>query len=144
VQAAAPPQLAGWEPATFEAGQDAPVRGIVSEQDAHLVALQARGEKVRRRVKILILFPEVADVITRRRECVGDAERDAALDWRSVVKTLGSEQAEEPGFLSAVALSFTLPELSERTHHGFHLSHVRATSGARPQVFVAASTLDRG
>ena len=39
VKAIAPPHIVGWEPAPFEAGQDARVRGIVSEQDAHLVAL---------------------------------------------------------------------------------------------------------
>jgi hypothetical protein len=39
VKAITPPHIVGWEPAPFEAGQDACVRGIVSEQDAHLVAL---------------------------------------------------------------------------------------------------------
>jgi hypothetical protein len=39
VKAITPPHIVGWEPALFEAGQDARVRRIVSEQDAHLVAL---------------------------------------------------------------------------------------------------------
>ena len=39
VKAITPPHIVGWEPAAFEAGQHAGVRGIVSEQDAHLVAL---------------------------------------------------------------------------------------------------------
>ena len=38
-KAITPPHIVGWEPSAFEAGQDARVRGIVSEQDAHLVAL---------------------------------------------------------------------------------------------------------
>ena len=39
VKAITPPDIVGWEPAPFEAGQDARVRRIVSEQDANLVAL---------------------------------------------------------------------------------------------------------
>ena len=39
VKAVPPPQFVGCEPAPFEAGHDARVRRIVSEQDAHLVAL---------------------------------------------------------------------------------------------------------
>jgi hypothetical protein len=39
VKAITPPHIVGWEPASLEAGQDARVRGIVTEQDAHLVAL---------------------------------------------------------------------------------------------------------
>jgi len=144
VKAITPPHIVGWEPAPFEAGQDARVRGIVSEQDAHLVALQPRREKSRCRVKLLIMLPEVADVVTGRRECVGDAQRNAALERRSVVKALGSKEAEESGFLSAGRLAFAAPELPERTHHELHLSQVRATSGARPQVLVAARTLGRG
>jgi len=91
----------------------------------------------------LIILPEVADVVTRRREGIGDAERNAALERRPVVKALGSEEAEESDFLSAVRLAFTMPELPERTHHELHLSQVRATSSARPQVLVAARTLGR-
>jgi len=144
VKAITPPQIVGWEPATFEAGQHPGVRGIVSEQDAHLVALQSRREKPRCRVKLLIILPEVADVVTGRRERVGDAQRNAALARRSVVKALGSKEAEELGFLSAVRLAFAAPEFPERTHHELHLSQVRATSGARPQVLVAAHTLGRG
>jgi len=92
----------------------------------------------------LIILPEVADVVTRRREGIGDAERNAALERRSVVKALGPEEAEESGFLSAVRLSFATSDLPERTHHELHLSQVRATSGARPQVLVAARTIGRG
>ena len=39
VKAIMPPHIVGWEPAPFEAGQDARVRRVVPEQDAHLVAL---------------------------------------------------------------------------------------------------------
>jgi hypothetical protein len=39
VKAITPPQIVGWEPAPFEAGQHTGVRGIVSQQDANLVAL---------------------------------------------------------------------------------------------------------
>ena len=83
-------------------------------------------------------------MVTRRREGIGDAERNAALARGSVVKAVGSEEAEESGFLSAVRLAFTMPELPERTQHGLHLSQVRVTSGARPKVLVAVRTLGRG
>ena len=144
VKAITPPQIVGWEPAPFEAGQHAGVRRIVSQQDANLLALQARREKSRRRVKLLIILPEVADVVTRRREGIGDAQRNVALERHSVVKALGSEDAEESGSLRAVRLAVATPEFPERTHHELHLSQVRATSGARPQVLVAACTLGRG
>jgi hypothetical protein len=39
VNAITPPHTVGWEPPPFEAGQDARVRRIVSQQDAYLVAL---------------------------------------------------------------------------------------------------------
>ena len=39
VKAITPSHIGGWEPAPFEAGQDARVGRIVSEQDAYLVAL---------------------------------------------------------------------------------------------------------
>jgi hypothetical protein len=138
------PCMIEWQPAAFEARQDARVGGIVSEQDAHFVALQARGEKSRRRVEILIILPEVADVVSRRRECVGDTQRDAALERPSMVKAPGSEEAEESGFLGTVGLSLASPELPERTHHELDLRQVLATSGACPHVFVAACTLGRG
>ena len=143
VKAITPPHIVGWEPVPFEAGQHAGVRRIVSQQDANLVALQPHREKSRCRVKLLIILPEVADVVTRRRVGIGDAERNAALEWDWVVKALGSKEAEESGFLSAVCLAVATPELPERTHHELHLSQVRATSGARPQVLVAARTLGR-
>jgi hypothetical protein len=117
VKAITPPHIVGWEPAPFEAGQDSRVRGIVSQQDANLVALESRGQKSRRRVKILIILPEVADVVTRRHVGIGYAERNAPLARRFVVKALGSEEAEESGFLSATCLAFAMPKLSERTHH---------------------------
>ena len=116
----------------------------MSQQDANLVALETRGEKTRGRVELLIILPEVADVVTRRRERIRDAQRNVALERRSIVKAPGSEEADESGFLSTVRLSFATPELPERTHHELHLSQVRATSGARPQVLVAARTLGRG
>jgi hypothetical protein len=144
VKAITPPHIVGWEPAPFEAGQDARVRRIVSQQDAHLVALEARGEKTRRRVKLLIILPEVADVVTGRRECIGDAQRNAALERRSTARTSRPEKVEESGFLSGMFLSVATPELPERTHHELHLRQVRATPGARPQVLVATRTLGRG
>jgi hypothetical protein len=101
VKAITPPQIVGWEPPSREAGQDARVRHIVSEQHAYLVALQARGEKSRRRVKPLIIVPEEADVVTRRRERIGDAQRNTALARRSTVKAAGPEELEEPGSLPA-------------------------------------------
>jgi hypothetical protein len=130
-------------PAPFEAGQHARVRRIVSQQDAHLVALEARGEKTGCRVERLVILPEVADVVTRRRECVADAQRNAALERRSIVKTAGSEEAEESGLLTVVRLSVATPELPERTHHDLHLRQIPPTSGARPQVLVATRTLGR-
>jgi hypothetical protein len=128
VEAITPPHLVGWEPAPFEADQDARVRRIVSEQDAHLVALQPCGEKSRRPVKLLIVLPEEADVVTRRRERIGDAQRNTALARRRAVKAAGPEQLDEPGFLSAVLVSVVTPELPERPHHALDLRQVRATS----------------
>jgi hypothetical protein len=138
------PEILGSEPAAFEAGQDARFCRIVSEQDADVVALYTRREKARRRVELLIILPEVADVIAWRRECIGDAQRHGALERRSIVKAPGSEETEESGFLSAACLSFATPQLPERTHHELHLRQVRATPGARPQVLVATRTLGRG
>jgi hypothetical protein len=57
------------------------------------------------------------------------------------VEASGSEETEESGFLSAVRLFFAMPELPERTDHELHPRQVLATSGGRPQVFVAARTL---
>jgi hypothetical protein len=144
VKTATPPEIGGWEPTPFEAGQDARVGRIMSQQDANLVALEAGGEKTRRRVKLLIILPEVTDVVTRRREYVGDAQRNAALGRRSTVGTARPEKVEEFGFLSGIRVCLATPELPERTHHELHLRQVRATPGARPQVLVAARTLGRG
>jgi hypothetical protein len=141
VKAITPPHIVGWEPVPFEAGQHAGVRRIVSQQDANFVALQPRREKSRCGVKLLIILPKVSDMVTGRRKCIGDAQRNVALARRSIVP--GSEEAEESGFLSAVRFSFT-PELAERTHHELHLRQVRATPGACPQVVVAVRTLGRG
>ena len=144
VKAITPLHIVGWEPVPFEAGQHAGVRRIVSQQHANLVTLQPRRQKSRCRVKLLIILAEVADVVTGCRECVGDAERNAALARRSIVRSARPEKVEESGFLSGILLSLATPELPKRTHHELHLRQVRATSGARPQVLVAAPTLGRG
>jgi hypothetical protein len=39
VKAITAPPIAGWEPSAFEAGQDARIRGIMSQEDTDLVAL---------------------------------------------------------------------------------------------------------
>jgi hypothetical protein len=92
----------------------------------------------------LIIRPEEADVVTRRRERIGDAQRNTALARRWTVKAAGPEQLDEPGFLSAALACFVTPEPPERPHHALHLRQVRATSGARPHVLVATRTLGRG
>jgi hypothetical protein len=92
----------------------------------------------------LVILPEVADVVTRRREYIGDAQRNAALAGRSILKASSSEEVEQSGFFSAARLAVAMSELPERTHHDLHVRLVCATSGARPQVLVAAPTLGRG
>ena len=77
VKAMASPDNVRLEPAALEADEDARIRRIVSQQDAHLVTLQACGEKVRRRVELRLVLPGVADVVTGRRERVSDTEGDA-------------------------------------------------------------------
>jgi hypothetical protein len=144
VKAITSPEIVGWEPAAFEAGQDARVRRLMPQQDADLVALDTRREKPGRRVKLLMVLPEVPDVVTGRRERVGDAQRNAALERRSTVRTSRPEKREESAFLSGMLLSFATPELPERTHHELDLRQVRAAPGARPQVLVATRTLGRG
>ena len=143
MKAFTPPEILGEEPAAFEAGQHAGVRRIVSEQDTDLVALYTLRQKTRRRVELLIILPEVADVVTRRREGIGDAKRNAALQRRATVKASRPEEAEESGFPGGSLLPVATPELPERAHNELDLCQVRATPGARPQVRVAGSTLGR-
>ena len=90
------------------------------------------------------MLPEVADVVTWRRECVGDAQRNAALERRSIVKASRPEKVEESGLIRGILPSLATPERSESTHHELHLRQVRATSGAHPQVLIVARTLGRG
>src|SRR5262245_9468003 len=112
VKAVASLNIVRLEPPVFEAGQDARVRRIVSQQDAHFVALKPRGEKVRGRVELLLLLPEVADVVTGRGECVRDTQRNTPLARPPIVKAMRSKETDEPGFLNAVYCLDT-PELPE-------------------------------
>ena len=143
VKAITPPHIVGWQPVMFEAGQHPGVRRIVSEQDADLVALYTRRQKARRRVELLIILPEVADMITRRRVGIGDAERNAALERSTTVRTSRPEEVEECDFLGGILLPVSTAELPECAHHELHLRHVPATPGARPQMPVAACMLGR-
>ena len=143
VKAITPPEIVGEEPASVEAGQHAGVRGFVTEQDTDLVALYTRRQETRRRVERLIILPEVANVVTRRREGIGDAKRNAALQRRATVRASCPEEAEESGFPGGILLLVATPELPERAHHKLHLRQVRATPGARLQVLVASRTLGR-
>src|SRR5262249_44397789 len=93
VKAMASLKIDGLEPPVFEAGQDARVRRIVAQEDAQFVALETHGEKVRRRVELLLPLPEVADVVTGRREYVGDPQGDTPLARPSIVKAMGSKEA---------------------------------------------------
>jgi hypothetical protein len=95
--------IVGWEPAPFEAGQDAGVRRIVAEQDAHLVTLETRGKKSGRRVELWVILPEVADVVTGRRERVGDAQRNVALQRRSILKSRGRKRSRSRAFSAPFA-----------------------------------------
>lgn len=89
------------------------------------------------------MLPEAADVVTRRHEYVGDAERNTALASRSTVKAPGPEEVDELSFLGSVLLSLATPELPECAHHELHLRQVRAALGARPHVLIEARTLGR-
>src|SRR5262245_38278921 len=112
VQAVASLNIVGLEPPVFEAGQDARVRRIMSQQDAHFVALEARGEKVRGRVELQLPLPKVADVVTGRGECVRDTQRNTPRAGPPIVKAMGSKETDKPGSLNAVYCLST-PELPE-------------------------------
>jgi hypothetical protein len=112
VKAIASPDIVRLKPPVFEASQDALVRRVVSQQDTDLVMLETRGEEVRGRVELLLLLPEVADMVTGRRECVRDTQRNTPLTRASIVKAMGSKETHESGFLSAIHCLGT-PELPE-------------------------------
>jgi len=139
VKAIAPPELVRSEPAALEAGQEAPVRRVVAKEDADLVALHSCREKACCRIKLVLGLPEVADVVTRRRELAGHAQGNTALARLSIVKAPGSEEVEESVSLGAVFLYLAAPELPERAHDELHLRKVRATPRAGPPVRFAAA-----
>jgi len=102
VKAIAPPEFVRSEPAALEAGQDAPVCRVVAKEHAELVALHPRREKARRRIELVLGLPEVADVVTRRRELAGNTQRNPALARPSTVQAPRSEEVEESVSLGAL------------------------------------------
>jgi len=144
VKAIAPPETVRREPAAFEAGQDARVCVAVPQEDADLVALHPRREKAGCRIKLALGLPEVADVVTRRRELAGNAQGHTTLARPSSVQAPGSEEAEETVSLGAVLPYLAAPELPERAHDELHLCQVRATPRAGPPVRFEALTIGRG
>jgi hypothetical protein len=123
----------------FEAGQHARFRRIVSQQDANLVALEARArEKPAVASNSSLILPEVADVVTRRRECVGDAQRNVTLERRSVVKARARKRPRSPSF----SASFGSPSVRRSSpsalttsficaKYARHPAHVRKCSSQR-------------
>ena len=143
VKAIAPPELVRSEPAALEAGQEAPVCRVVAKEDADLVALHSRREKACRRIKLVLGLPEVADVVTRRRDSPA-MPRGTLRSRGSLVKAPGSEEVEESVSLGTVFLSLAATELRERAHDELHLRQVRATPRAGPPVRFAALMIAPG
>jgi hypothetical protein len=144
MKAIAPPELVRIEPTALEAGQEAPVCRVVAKEHADLVALHSRREKACGRIKLVLGLPEVADVVTRRREFAGHAEGNTALARLSIVKAPGPEEVEQSVSLRPNIFYLAAPELPKRAHDELHLRQVGATPRASPPVRVAALTVGRG
>src|SRR4030095_9147038 len=95
-------------------------------------------------IKLVLGLPEVADVVTRRRERAGHAQGNTALARLSIVKAPGPEEVEESVSLRLDFLYLAAPQLPERAHHASHFRPGRATSRAAPPVRFAAVMIGRG
>ena len=134
----------GIESAPLEGCQHAVVGDLVTDEHTNLVALQARRQEVRRRLKLLLRLPEVGDVVPQRHERVPNAEGQAGLTGSAAGGSSAPEEPEQAPLVGDEIHRRLLPEPLERVHHEPHLGEVGFTARTDPAVRLEAVPVVRG